>query len=215
MQREVNLCQEYERKGEEMKADLHEKYEKKEEEMNKEMNASILKFELKSSEVNKRLALEVSELQNEISTKTKVLEEMKKEVEQYANDCSELRTSRQSAVIDLKAQIKVNKALECDKNSTEKEKKFLENDAVRLNNELIRLQHELETERTTTENYKLLISEFESSVKLEKEKSASFDVELSEIQRAIEIQQWNNNQVVNSISSSFLFFCYYFCPQLK
>ncbi len=213
MQREVNLRQEYERKDEEMKANLHEKYEKQEEEMNKEMNASILKFELKSSEVNKRLALEVSELQNEMSTKTKVLEEIKKEADEYANDCSELRTSRQKAVEDLKAQIKVNKALECDKNAIEKEKKFLENDTVRLNDELIRLQHELEQGRITTENYKILISESECSLKIEKEKSTSLDRELNKIQRATEIQQWKNNQVDNKIFSSSLLF--WFCLTLK
>ncbi len=178
------------------------------------MDAAISKFELKSSEVNKRLALEVSELKNEISTKATVLEEVKKEVEQYANDCDELITSRQSAVVDLEAQIKVNKTLECEKNATEKDKKALEYDADRLNNELSWLHHELEDERGTTKNYKILISECECSLELEKEKSSSLQMQLDEIQSAMEIRQRNNVEV-NKNGTPFSFFDFTFAYKLN
>ncbi len=178
------------------------------------MDAAISKFELKSSEVNKRLALEVSKLKNEISTKATVLEEVKKEVEQYANDCGKLITSRQSAVVDLEAQIKVNKTLECEKNATEKDKKALEYDADRLNNELSRLHHELEDERGTTKNYKILISECECSLELEKEKSSSLQMQLDEIQSAMEIRQRNNVEV-NKNRTPFSFFDFTFAYKLN
>ncbi len=191
VQQEVKLHQEYEQKKQEMKAELREEYGRKEQEMKREMKDSMLKLESKTSEVNRRLALEVSELQNQVSTKTKLLGEMKQEGERYAGECSAMSNSRQKIMEELEAQMKFNKDLQCDKNTIEKEKKFLETDAVRLNTELIRLQHELEKKMTATEEYKSLLSESKRSLKNANEKSTSLDREFNGMRKSMEIHKRN------------------------
>ncbi len=126
-----------------------------------------------------------------MSTKTKLLGEMRQEAERYAEECSATSTSRQRIMEELEMQMKFNEDLQCDKNTLEKEQKFLETDAVRLNTELIRLQHNLDEKMMATEEYESLLSESKCSLKNANEKSASLHRELNEMRRAMEIQKRN------------------------
>ncbi len=180
-------------------AEVYQEYELKEQEMDRELKDSMLKLEFKTVEVDK-LALQIPELQNQVATKTKLLEEMKQESERHVNDFSAMCTSRDKVMEDLEAQMKCNEVLRSDTSTTNKEKKFLDTETVRLNTELTRLQHELENERTAADEYKSLLSECKYSLKIAQEKSESLDRELNGMQRAMEIQQYHN-QVLKKLPS--------------